>query len=591
MFFSASLSGYQNKLKVLSCTFAILFMLISMSLGANPYGKAELKYSSLFTKHDAALEQVIALTEDNWKPLNGNIYSADLLSPEGIAKTSDSVLWIRVELPRRSRDEKIWIEFSPNVGLDGRLAQYSEGRWRWFQPEGFSNAGETRHPVNFLTFSVLTNSPKKVAYLKLNTSLVYNFRINAIDQNELIGQSVSSNLFNGFLLGFLFLAIIYNLAIGISAGERMYVYYAFYVFSNAIYISIISGYLRLIFPEWGGLGNMGNLGASLVLFSGTVFVREFLDTQEYAPKTDRVLRFMQAILFASLLFISFIDDFAALVIVLVLGTFGPISALSAAFICYRARHPYAGFFLFAWSLFIASIFIWVGMWIGIFEPTLFVTQVFKVGAMIEIAFLSLVLAYRYTYLKDQTEQLNKAKTAFKQLSETDELTGVLNRRGFLRQAEDIVHQRDVLRVWLAIDIDHFKQFNDQHGHMAGDHLLAEFGNILDTTRRREDLAAKLIADANSHRYRRAIAGRIGGEEFAVLVTDCNLGQAKLYAERLIEEFRNLLVENLNGQRVGTTLSIGATEIRADDTLESVWKRADELLYQAKSSGRDQVITA
>ncbi|TNC80043.1 MAG: hypothetical protein C9356_16005 [Oleiphilus sp.] len=567
-----------------------LLFLAAFFLQANPYGKAKLEFSSLVTEEDVPLEEVISYQEDQWRALENNMYSASLFKSGQLASNERSVLWIRIQLPRRTRDEKVWIEFSPNVGLDGRLAEYQNGRWQWFQPEGLSSAEETRHPVNFLTFAVSTDNPKKTAYLKLDTSLVFHFRINTIDQNELIGQSVKSNLFNGFLLGFLFLAIIYNLTIGISAGERMYVYYAFYVFCNAIYISIISGYLRLIFPEWGGLGNMGNLGASLVLFSGIVFVREFLNTSRYAPKTDYILRLMQSLLFASLLFISFLDDFIALLLVLILGTIAPITVLTAATLCYRANHPYAGYFLFAWSLFIASIFIWVGMWIGIFEPTVFVTQVFKVGAMIEITFLSLVLSYRYTYLKDQTEQLNKAKTAFKELSETDELTGVLNRRGFLRQAEEIVQNREQLRVWLTIDIDHFKQFNDQYGHMAGDHLLAEFGNILDTSRRREDLAAKLVAEPNQTQYRRAITGRIGGEEFAVVVTDCSLGQAKLYAERLIEEFRNLLVEDMRGQRVGSTLSIGATEIRPEDTLESVWKRADKLLYEAKNSGRDQVVT-
>lgn len=567
-----------------------LLMLFACILPANPYGKAKLEFFSLSTAEEVSLEELISYPESHWQALENDMYSAGLFNTNHFSSDSRSVLWLKIKLPRRSRDEKVWIEFSPNVGLDGRLAQFQNGRWQWFQPEGLSSAEQSRHPVNFLTFAVTTDSSKRTAYVKLDTSLVFNFRINTINQNELIGQSVSSNLFNGFLLGFLFLAIIYNLAIGISAGERMYVYYAFYVFCNGIYIAIISGYLRLIFPEWGGLGNMGNLGASLVLFSGIVFVREFLDTSRYAPKTDYLLRLMQALLFAALLFISFLDDFKALLLVLILGTFAPITVLTAASLCYRAKHPYAGYFLFAWSLFIASIFIWVGMWIGIFEPTLFVIQAFKVGAMIEITFLCLVLSYRYTYLKDQTEQLNKAKKAFKQLSETDELTGVLNRRGFLRQAEEIVQNRDQLRVWMTIDIDHFKQFNDQYGHMAGDHLLAEFGNILDTSRRREDLAAKLVAEPSQSQYRRAITGRIGGEEFAVLVTDCNLAQAKLYAERLIEEFRNLQVEDMRGQRVGSTLSIGATEIHPEDTLETVWKRADKLLYEAKHSGRDQVVT-
>lgn len=563
-------------------------LLVCQAVSAGLYGKPFLTFKSFFAPSELELHDVMKLSEEHWQELDEDIHTANIFKPDYVSANQETMLWLKIELPRRGDERYVWLELSPNVGLDGRLAQYIDNRWQWYQPEGIEPNKTGRRPVNFLTFVVDTQSSERVAYLKLNTSLVYHFKITTRTYTEFVWHAVTNNLFNGFILGFLCLAIIYNLAIGMSAGEKIYLYYSFYVTCNTLYISIISGYLRLIFPEWGGLGSMGNLGASLVLFSAIIFVREFLSTESYAPHFDKVLRILQAAMFATLLFVSFINEFAALLTTVTLGSIAPIVVLLAALQCLRNGHPYAKYFLVAWSFFLSTVFIWVAMWAGVFEPNTFTTEVFKVGTVLEITLLSLVLAYRYSFLKDQTEQLREARKAFKTLSETDELTGVLNRRGFLKMAEEILADRSHDCVWLALDVDHFKQFNDKYGHMAGDHLLAEFGNILDTNRRREDLAAKLLSDHDNTQYRRAIAGRIGGEEFAVLLTDCTIAQGKLYAERLVEEFAELLVEDLQGQQVGTTLSVGATRLKNTDTLESVWKRADQLLYVAKKAGRNTV---
>ena len=578
--------------KALKMTFVLLLLVFSASrCFAVHYGDFELSYHSTFTDEYTSLAEVLDKPETQWKVIPDGIHTSSLFEHATSSnKAASNTLWVRVQLPRRSAYKKVWLEFGPNVGLDGRIAQYADARWIWSQPEGLESKLDTRQPVNLLTFELNLDSEKRYAYLKLNSSLAYHFKINSLSQNELLWHAVSNNLFNGFLLGFFFLAIVYNFAIGISAGERIYLYYAFYVGCNAVYISIISGYLRLAFPEWGSIGNMGNLGAVLVLFSGTVFVRDLLSTATYTPRIDKLLRIMQTTLFLSLLFITFLPDTLALLLVLIIGTIGPSLVIAAGIICFRKRHPYAGYFLLAWSLFVISILIWVSMWSGLLPPNIFVTNIFKVGAMLEITLLSLILAYRYSYLKDKTLALRKSQSSLRTLSETDDLTGVLNRRGFIKYADELVNLRTAERVWLIMDIDYFKSFNDQHGHQAGDQLLSNFGHILNNMQRREDLTAKLLSTNISPHDRRVIAGRIGGEEFVMLFTDCSLVQGKRYAEKLIEEFRQTKVLGPNGELNGSTLSIGATQILPEDTLETVWKRADTLLYKAKQKGRNQVVT-
>lgn len=575
--------------KVLYWTTLLLVVAMSSSVNAQLYGKPELRFSSFFAPNELDLEDIQGLSSEHWTPILDDTLSTSLISSSILKHTRDSQLWIRIQLPRRSGEDKVWVELTPNTGVDGRIAQYIDGRWQWFMPEGREPSELDRSPVNFLTFELDTKSSQKVAYLKLHTSQVYHFKLHTLTQNERLWKSVSSNLFNGFILGFLCLAFIYNLVIGLTSSEKVFLNYAFFVICNLLYIAVVSGYLRLLFPDWGGMGNMGNLASCLLLFSALMFVRIFLETEHYASRLDKALRILQGITFFTLLFITFVNELAALIIAISLGVIMPVAVISAAVIAMRNGHPYARYFLFAWGIYLATVCVWVAMWMGQLKPNTFNIEILKVGTLIEITLLSVVLAYRYSFLKDQTSQLEKAKKDFQTLSETDDLTGVLNRRGFLKEAEQLIIEKNNNAVWLAMDLDHFKHFNERHGHIAGDHLLAEFGNILDTNQRREDLAAKLLSDSSQRSYRRAIAGRIGGEEFAVLLTDCTMAQAKLYAERLLEEFRNLLVDDPLGSKVGTTVSIGATRVGVGDSLETVWQRADKRLLEAKKLGRDQVV--
>lgn len=577
---------------------AILMLMIYSALLCAPdkalsselYGVPSPNYSAFFTDTQLDLNAIQALPDSKWQVMPEGLHHVPYFDSAASHLNDDTVLWLKVELPRRSSEQSLWLELSPNVGLDGRIAQYKDERWQWYHPEGREPRSSGTYPVNHLTFELDLTSTKKLAYIKVNSSLVYHFKIISYTQSEFAWHTAITNIFNGFVLGFLCLAIIYNLVIGVSATERIYLYYAFYVFCSAIYLMVISGYLRLMFPEWGGMGSMTNLAAALEVLAALIFTRAFLATKKYAPSVDKALKFMQILAFIILISVSFVDHGLAVSATLFMGMTTSVAILYAGIKAQRAGASYAKYFLVAWLAFLPAILLWSAMWLGIISAEPIILELFKLGSLVQITLLSAVLAFRYSFLKDQTEQLSQAKIAFKTLSETDDLTGVYNRRGFLKRAEELVHEKNDNCIWLALDVDHFKQFNDTHGHIAGDHLLAEFGNILNTNQRREDLAAKLISEHSNSHYRRAIAGRLGGEEFAVMLTDCSIAQARLYAERLMEEFRNLLVDNKHGRKVGTTLSIGAAKVQLGDSLESTWKRADNYLYMAKKNGRDQVVT-
>jgi diguanylate cyclase (GGDEF)-like protein len=158
-------------------------------------------------------------------------------------------------------------------------------------------------------------------------------------------------------------------------------------------------------------------------------------------------------------------------------------------------------------------------------------------------------------------------------SETDALSRLFNRRGFERHAD--LAMRDAVRrgvpVALVIaDLDYFKSINDSYGHACGDRVIESFASFL-----RE-------AAAEHH-----VAGRIGGEEFAIILPGTNLAAARLFAEGARNAFGALPIEGLPADH-RCSASFGVAELAADEGFADLLRRADGALYEAKNAGRDCV---
>ncbi len=153
----------------------------------------------------------------------------------------------------------------------------------------------------------------------------------------------------------------------------------------------------------------------------------------------------------------------------------------------------------------------------------------------------------------------------------DALTGALSRGHFLKRLRAEVAQAgstDVPTCVILVDLDHFKQINDTWGHALGDTVLATFVHLCHESLREDD-----------------ICGRLGGEEFAIILSDTTEARALEAAERLCEAVRNACV-NVDGQQVQFTISAGVSQWHAGDDDNAWLRRADAALYLAKSRGRD-----
>lgn len=178
-------------------------------------------------------------------------------------------------------------------------------------------------------------------------------------------------------------------------------------------------------------------------------------------------------------------------------------------------------------------------------------------------------------LMDITEK-RQAQEILNRLATTDGLTGLYNRTHFMVLADRAFAQAQRVKYRHALcvmDLDHFKDINDTYGHAAGDLVLENIGQLLRETFRNAD-----------------IPGRLGGEEFIVLLTGVDISQARSATERFREKVAESPV-TYEQTAIRTTISIGLTDItESDENLNNVIKRADQAVYQAKSAGRNCVVT-
>lgn len=169
---------------------------------------------------------------------------------------------------------------------------------------------------------------------------------------------------------------------------------------------------------------------------------------------------------------------------------------------------------------------------------------------------------------------DRQRERLERLAHTDPLTGLLNRRAILEQlAWQHAHaNRSGLPLSVVLlDIDHFKQVNDQHGHDVGDKVICRVADLLRSTSREVDLCA-----------------RFGGEEFLVVLPDTDADAASVFCSRLLHNLRQAVIDTPQGDQVTVTASLGVGQATAGDTTESLTRRADQAMYEAKASGRAAV---
>jgi diguanylate cyclase (GGDEF)-like protein len=285
--------------------------------------------------------------------------------------------------------------------------------------------------------------------------------------------------------------------------------------------------------------------------------------------------------------LDLLPGFCSLVIVTMLLTVGPrlpvpalfaLGPLGAALIAYAiATTPPElgdGELLYVWPV------LWVAYWFGRAASVLIVVWIASAQGIGLIAsggvfdrWLDVVVSVGIVaavvhWLSERNRRLVKRLEAE---ARVDQLTGILNRRGFLEQAPLELERAARDGSWLAavtFDIDHFKSVNDQYGHETGDRVLANLGAILRAETRTID-----------------VVGRVGGEEFVALLGGSDSDRALAYAERVRWRFAEFDDPGLPQ----VTVSAGVAAAIAPEALDALLSEADAALYVAKNAGRDRAV--
>ena len=401
-----------------------------------------------------------------------------------------------------------------------------------------------------------------------------------------------------FLFGGIALISLFSMIVGLTTGDSSFFAYFVYGISKIIAWGTILGFTHQYVVQnsfhWSYMSATG----AVSIFCGLVFDRLFLQTQKYTPRLDYILILMMCN--AGVLFLSALLQLKAVALVSI--TLALLSYPVMTFIAlvrWRQGSSEAAVFAIGWTLLLSGLFYQALRDLGIVEHNLvnyylpplssFVEMVTIMAAMgiklrrVRLQGLESERQYRRHLeqskvkleglVRARTEELEKAKQRAETEARTDPLTGIRNRRSFLAEAELCIkraYRKSEPVSLLMFDIDHFKAINDTHGHGIGDEALRQFSHTIQTKIRETD-----------------IFGRLGGEEFALLITETK-PDSMYTAERLRDNIASIRLSCPAGS-VQFTSSIGVAHAEQAQTLELLMRQADQALYRAKQRGRDQVV--
>ncbi|ATX81523.1 diguanylate cyclase (GGDEF) domain-containing protein [Mariprofundus ferrinatatus] len=420
------------------------------------------------------------------------------------------------------------------------------------------------------------------------------------DSDEVVMSAI------GIYFGVIISLILYNLFLYLRVFEPAYIYYVLYVMMFGLFIAGLTGWgYKFLWPEAVGFQQYG---LAIFICMGSVFVcrfvHYFLDLPKNAPRVGKLLVTAVLLLLGMLAALPFTSYHIVVQMALAMTIIISTTSLYVGVMLWRKGEVMARYFTIAWAAFLVAVILAILEKFAILPRTFLAEGVLPLGMALEVILLSMALGERINSEKQQriqaqehiivvqekhqleleqkveerTIELEKANAQLHLLATTDGLTGIFNRRHFLeRGTHDIKVARRYKRpiAMIMLDIDHFKQVNDTYGHDAGDQAIRHLVGICNALKRETDLI-----------------GRLGGEEFGILLLETSAESACEIAERLRQEIENSPLD-YEGAEIRYTISQGVCTVSGDAqklAIEEILKIADKALYEAKESGRNRVVS-
>ncbi len=384
------------------------------------------------------------------------------------------------------------------------------------------------------------------------------------------GDAMSVEMAHGTLYaafgGLCIAMLVYTIVLWRAMRQRFLLAYCVMVITMAVYAYVSTGAVHYLVDGLTG-GDRIRLSVPLLsLFAGTalIFVRYFFPVA-IVPKWLVRATYLQVA------FMNVVGLTYALIAPNYIGTIDliyrmsfvtiPMFVLVYAWTAWRQKDPFLKFFLLAWSAPVMSVVVRTLYGTGWLPHHILIENSTIIAYAVEGLVNSLAVGSRIWMLAQARDRAEMSEASAMQMADTDPLTGLLNRRAFLRS----MLERQNHWTLVLLDIDHFKRVNDSLGHAGGD-----------------DAITRIACVMLDHAPDGALVARMGGEEFAIAYR--SVSNDAFDVDRLLADVRTITLPE--GYRM--TASVGAANRQVND--ENDWKilyrAADMALYQAKSAGRD-----
>ncbi len=407
--------------------------------------------------------------------------------------------------------------------------------------------------------------------------------------------------------------ILYNLIYFLYFRDKVYFYYIMYVLLFSIWVAKFKG-LIVGFIDYSYF-DMLQLTLPTFFISLLLFSQSILETKKYYSRLYNIFNILiiMTIFMIPFLIISPSNGFYVMNI-LAIPTL--ITMLCTSIWLLNIKKTIVRLYILGLSIFILGMVAISTLSLGYLTYSYLLSNFIIFVSIIEIILFSLLLAYRINLVRkesfesreqlleqqksestrlfhtvaEKTKELNRAKKEIeeelrkkielekhlKHLASTDPMTELYNRRAFFDISDLEVSEAKSTKnelTCLVLDIDHFKNVNDTYGHDVGDTVITAVSKLIILNTRTKDHI-----------------GRIGGEEFAVLMPKTNAESAYQIADRLRENISKHTISIENHDSIKITVSIGLSSLSndANETIHTLLKRADTALYKAKRNGRNQV---